>query len=190
MVTARTQRSAKVTEEERLAALPELKAQIRRTDPNLSAAEVERRALIAAGLDPGVDPADAERLMREPSRARKAAANVASRASGGVKLAATSSGARRLIFGVMVTAVIVGWVRDIQKGRRGVTDAMPRRLVSAFVAMFLLMVLAGPAPSVAKGLAILIGFSVVAFNVETVDWVSARFGRAEQPGAGGGSLRQ
>lgn len=174
MVTARTQRSTKVTEEERLDALPEVKRQIRQTDPNLSAQEVERRALIAVGLDPGISAEEADKIMSQPRapRTRKAVSSGA----GTVRTAATSSGARRTIFGIMILAVIVGWVRDVQKGRLGVTDAMPRRIVGAFLSGFILMIIAGPAPRVAKGLAVLIGFSVVAFNVETVEFVSGKLG--------------
>lgn len=172
-MTARTQKRTKVTEQDRIDSLSGMKEQIRLSDPNLSAQEVERRAAIAVGLDPGISEREAEKRMSKPSRVGGAV--------GSVRSAATSTGARRMIFGVMILAVVVGWIRDVQKGRKGITDAMPRRIVGAFLAGFLLMVLAGPAPRVAQGLAILVGFSVIAFNVETVEFLSG--GVRATPGA-------
>lgn len=180
-MTARTQKTTKVTDEERLASLPDLKRQIRSTDPNLSAREVERRALVAAGLPPGdeVDLDDVPSGGRPRAAARKAAEG-SSRAARRVAPVITSSGARKTIFGVMALSLVFGIVRDIRSGSAALTDVIPRRVIGTLVASFLLMILAGPLPRVARGLAILAGFTIVALNQDTISLIGSRTGQEGQ----------
>lgn len=172
-----TQKSTRVTEEDRLESLPEVKAQIRRTDPNLSAQEIERRALLAVGLaKEGDQPSDAEIDEALEGRTRRTGRKVSSGVSSTrarVAPVITSSGARKTIFGVMGLSLLFGVLRDIRSGSAATTDVIPRRMIGTFIGTVLLMILAGPVPRVARGLAILVGFAVVALNQEVVGTLSS-----------------
>jgi hypothetical protein len=162
------QKTTKITEEDRLVNLPEMKAQIRRNDPNLSSQQVERKALEAVGLDPGPDPKSVKLdEIPEGGRGRAAARKVGEGASR-AKVVVTSTGARKTIVGVLLLGLAIGVLRDIQSGAAIRTDVIPRRIIGTFLSALLLMMLAGPLPRVARGLAFLVGFTIVALNQETI----------------------
>ena len=70
--------------------------------------------------------------------------------------------------GVMAAARRIGLWRDWRSGDASMTDIVPRRLVGTFVATMLLLVVAGPAPKAAAGLALLVGFTSLSLTARTV----------------------
>jgi hypothetical protein len=165
--------------EERIAYADAFKEQIRRNEPGLKAEEVQRRAELAAGLSrEGDRPSakEAREAMDTPGGRPRAAAR---RAGGSAQRLVTSSSARKVVFGVMAFSLIVGVLRDIRSGRAITTDIVPRRVIGTLIGTFLLMILAGPLPRVARGLAILVGFSVIAFNQTTVELIAGQAGPEE-----------
>lgn len=169
-----TQQKTKVTDQDRVDSLPETKAAIRRNDPNLSESEIERRALTSVGLSTGDDPGND---VPRGGRGRRGARAVTSRSKGII----TSSGARKAIFGVMLLSLMVGIARDVGSGAAFLTDVIPRRIIGVLLASIFLMAIAGPAPGVARGLAFLIGFTIAAFNSETIAAVTNAASSEQQP---------
>jgi hypothetical protein len=174
-MTARTRKTTKVSDEERFERLGEMRRTIRDTDPNLSNREVDRRAHEAVGLEWGgdLDSEDVPKGGRPRAAARSAGRGAASGARK-AQVVVTSSGARKTIAGVLLLGGVIGILRDFRSGDAIRTDIVPRRIIGSFIAGILLMALAGPAPRVARGLAFLVGFTIVALNQDTI----ARIGGA------------
>lgn len=172
--TSNRRRIPRLTVEERVELADELRTQLRLADPRASEQEIGRRADLAAGLAREGDQPSAreqrEALETPGGRPRAAARRVGAEA----RTVITSSGARKTIFGVMGLAVFFGIVRDIRSGQAITTDVIPRRIIGTLIATILLMILAGPAPRAARGLAILVGFVTVALNREVIAAISSR----------------
>lgn len=138
--------------DERLELAAEIKEQIQLQNPDLSAAEAERRAFQAAGLGTGLTPTEGRKRQEAPRRRRapqigKGARNV--------------TGAKRTILLVATVVLIVGVVRDVRTGRAFTSDALARRLFGTFVAAFMLILISGPAPGLAKGFALVMGAGAI-----------------------------
>lgn len=187
-MTTRTQKSTKVTDEERFERLGDMRTEIRNLDPNLSNKEVDRRAHEAVGLpfgdDVDLDDVPKGGRGRAAARATGRGAKKAGRATSRGVEKLTTSGARKTIFFVMGLSLGLGIVRDIRSGDATSTDVVPRRIIGTLVGSLLLMVLAGPAPQVARGLAFLVGFAVVGLNTETIGRVSSALGFRPEPKPG------
>jgi hypothetical protein len=178
-VTTDRRKAGRSSVEERVEFASAFKEQIRLNEPGLKAQEVQRRADLAAGLSKeGDQPSakEAREAMETPGGRPRAAAR---QVGGSAQKLVTSSGARKTIFGVMAFGLAIGVIRDVRSGKAITSDIVPRRVIGTVVAMFLLMVLAGPLPRVARGLAILVGFTVIAFNQQTIGLIASRTANQE-----------
>lgn len=158
---AKTQKTQKVSEQERLDFLQDFKRDIQDLDPNISASEAERRAAIATGLaKEGDQPSAQEIAEAQTSKTKKAASGVA---SAGRKAQATMSAgtAQKWIFGIMVGIVSIQLFNDIIQGRNRQFDVIPRRIFAGSLAGILLMLLAVVMPRVALGLAVLMALTTL-----------------------------
>lgn len=160
-------------------------AVVKKKDPNLAS---DRKALYDQLVGQGAEPKEAIKFSGyEPPASPESSSTSSStkplRESKGSarpvtegRRFVTSSGARKTIFGVMAFSLAIGIIRDVSSGRAVTSDVIPRRVIGTFIGTFLLMVLAGPLPQVAKGLAFLVGFTVIAFNTETIALIGSRTG--------------
>lgn len=168
--------TARISDEEKLEAAQEVKRELLLSDPNLKPQEAERRSLAAVGLPTGEKPKGPIPKGGRPRAAARAT-------KGQARKVITSSGARKTIFGIMALTIVVGIIQDVRSGRAVTTDVIPRRLIGTLLASFILMVLAGPAPRVARGLSFLVAFTVLAFNQEVIGAIASRASQEGQPRA-------
>jgi len=148
----------------------ELEDDLRERRPDLAPDVARKRARAASKtLLEDVTPEDQMSRTRRAARSARAGIDRSAEATGAaVRSVLTPTGARKTILGVMFLSVIFGVVRDVKTGAAATTDIVPRRIFGGFIAAILLMVLAGPLPRVARGLAFLVGFTVIAFNQDTI----------------------
>ncbi len=79
-----------------------------------------------------------------------------------------------------VVVLVVGIVREVRSGRAFTSDVAARRIFGFFAATFLLLVLAKPAPKVAKGLALIMATGAILYDGGSI-FGAIREGTKEPP---------
>lgn len=157
----------------------EIERELRSDRPDTTTRSRQEAAARAAGTS---SPTEGERAFRGHQERRgrqRAALGRRFREAGNV------TGAKRTILGVALVVLSVGIVRDVRAGRAFTSDVVARRLFGTFTAAILLIILSGPAPGVAKGLALIMGAASILVDGKAFT-EAVRLG-AKKPASGSGT---
>jgi hypothetical protein len=183
----------KITTEERIESLADFKEQIRLLDPDLSNTEVERRAVVAAGLESNGRKQGTPKLKDVPKgglphRAIKATGKAPEQIIARVPM--NTNKAQRIIFGVMLGVTILTIIGDITSEKAKATDSIARRMVAGTLAGIMLMLLAIPLPKVAASLAGVAAVTVLFVNPSGATIIAKISGTSGAIGTSGGGVGQ